>query len=90
MRFAIPPTLAMDVEKAKVLRFPVSADEIDAPVRVLDGLIERRLVLEVDGDEEDLTQIPGDFKLANVHGVSAVGDDNLRDANNRGGRKIDV
>ena len=74
----------MDVEEAKVFRFPVSADEIDGPVGVLDGLIERRLVLDVDGDEENLTQISGHFELPNVRGVAAVGDDNLRDANDGG------
>ena len=75
----------MDVEEAKVFRFPVPADEIDGPVGVLDGLIERRLVLDVDGDEEDLTQISGHFELPNVRGVATVGDDNLRDANDGGG-----
>ena len=76
----LPPsilTVAMNVVKSEILRFPVSADEVDGPVGILDGLHERFLVSHVDGHEKNLTQIPADFETLDFVGITAVRDNHL-------------
>ena len=67
----------MNVVEGKVLGFPVSADEVDGPVGVLDSLHEGFLISNVDGNEENLAQVSGDFETVDFIWVAAVGDDHL-------------
>ena len=52
-------TIHMNVVEGEVLGFPVSADEIDGPIGVSDGLEERLLIPHVDRDVQDLAQVSG-------------------------------
>merc|ERR1719383_1060921 len=72
-----PGSIAMNVVEGKVLGFPVSADEVDGPVGVLDSLHEGFLISNVDGNEENLAQVSGDFETVDFVWVAAVGDDHL-------------